>query len=327
MSRTASTAPTSWRCTCSGGTPCTFPWAPPTSRNARNARSLTQSETGARPTRCSSSPTCRPCGRSGMVNSTCLQPTPARCTSRIATATPSSCNRRGNSSSQAGDTPRARRPPNVMSPLIPAAGSRIAIRMGKWPNINGLAPVEPPSPGVKQDHAVGGPHGATPLELDGRGEGGAASRGRIDPFRGLELPRGGGERLVGHRHGSTAAFAQGAQHKAVAERSRHTQSRGDGPRLRPRGATVQPLLEGFHDGRAAARLHAVHPRQRARSVPPPPPPPEPPRRPPPPKRPPHPPHSRFPPRGGHHRIPQGPVPLFPQLKTQWLLAFHAGGFP
>src|SRR2546422_7838961 len=61
-------------------------------------------------------------------------------------------------------------------------------------NINGLAPVEPPSPGVKQDHAVGGPHGATPLELDGRGEGRAAFRGRIDPFRGLELPRGGGDR-------------------------------------------------------------------------------------------------------------------------------------
>src|SRR2546425_665012 len=109
MSRTASTAPTSWRCTCSGGTPCTWPSA---------------------------------------------------------------------------------------SPLIPAAGSRIAIRMGKLPNINRLAPVEPPGPGVEQHHAVRGPHGAAPLELDGGGEGRAPFRRRVDPLSGLELPRGGGERRV-----------------------------------------------------------------------------------------------------------------------------------
>src|SRR6266550_4588329 len=60
MSSTASTAPTSCRCTVSGATPCTRPSASPTSWNARTARSFTQSDTGARSTTRTSSPTWRP---------------------------------------------------------------------------------------------------------------------------------------------------------------------------------------------------------------------------------------------------------------------------
>ena len=57
MSSTASTAPTSCRCTFSAATPCTRPSASPINRKARTARSLTQSETGARSTSLTSSPT------------------------------------------------------------------------------------------------------------------------------------------------------------------------------------------------------------------------------------------------------------------------------
>src|SRR5205807_8703467 len=124
-----------------------------------------------------------------MPNSIWVQLMPDRWTSRTVTDTPSSCNRRGSSSSQGRGTPRARRAPKVISPLIPAAGSKIAIRMGKSPNINGLAPVQPPRAGVEQYHPLLLAHHAAALQVDGGGQGGAPLRGRVDPFDRLQLPR------------------------------------------------------------------------------------------------------------------------------------------
>src|SRR5437773_1357864 len=127
-------APPSCRCTFSGATPCTRPSASPTSWNARTARSFTQSDTGARSTTRTSSPTWRPCARSGIVNSTCLHPTPHRTAFRTVTPTPSNPNRPGSASSQFCGTPRASSAPRVISPEMPAAGSRIAMRIGlkRW---------------------------------------------------------------------------------------------------------------------------------------------------------------------------------------------------
>ena len=123
ISSTASTAPTSCKCTRSAGTPWTRPSAAPMSRKARTARSFTADVSGARSTSCTSSPTCRPCGCSGIANSTCLHPTPDRRTSRIVTVTPASPRRDGSSSSHAAGTPSDSKAPSVMSPLMPAAGS------------------------------------------------------------------------------------------------------------------------------------------------------------------------------------------------------------
>src|SRR5947199_1282703 len=212
MSRRASTAPTSCRWTCSGATPCTRPWAAPIRRKARTARSFTQSDTGAPSTRRTSSPTCRPCGCSGIPNTTWLQLTPHRLTSRIVTATPAKPRRRGSASSHDAGTPTDRSAPRVMSPEMPAAGSRIAMRMGpKWRNINGLAAVEPPGAGVEQHDALLRCDHAACFELERSGECRPTLRRGIDPLERLELLRCGDELQLQTLEGIDASPEGGAR--------------------------------------------------------------------------------------------------------------------
>ena len=58
-------------------------------------------------------------------------------------------------------------------------------------------------------------------------------------------------------------LAQRAEHQPVAQRARHAQSRGDGLGIRPGLDALRAGLERLHDGRAAARLYGIHPRQRS----------------------------------------------------------------
>src|SRR5881628_1209514 len=317
MSSTASTAPTSCRCTCSGATPCTRPSASPTSWNARTARSLTQSDTGARSTSRTSSPTWRPCGCSGIVNSTCLHPTPHRTAFRTVTPTPPSPSRPGNALSQSCGTPRARSAPRVMSPEIPAAGSKIAMRMRpkRW-NINGLSPVEPPGARVEDHHPLVGVQLPPRLELDRSGERGAALRRRVDTLERLEVAGRRGEERVSHHHPPTAALPQRAEHQAISEWGGDPQPHGDRPWVGPRGASVGPGLEGPDDRRAPRGLDAVQARRfafepaGARQFG---------------ERLPHADQSGAAPRGVHDRIGQTPAELLRELEAQGLLALDAVG--
>src|SRR5256886_3480458 len=258
MSSTASTAPTSCRCTFSGATPCTRPSASPTSWNARTARSLTQSDSGARSTSRTSSPTWRPCGRSGIVNSTCLHPTPHRTASRTVTPTPPSPNRPGSASSQSCGTPSASSAPRVMSPEMPAAGSKIAMRMClKRRNINGLGPVEPPGAGIEDYDSIVRVQLPPRLELDGSRERSPAFRRGIDALERLQVPGCRSEERVRHRHGATPALPQRSEHQTIPEGGGNPQPRGDRPWVGPRCASVRPGFEPAHDGRAPRGLHAV----------------------------------------------------------------------
>src|SRR6266566_3827742 len=258
MSSTASTAPTSCRCTFSGATPCTRPSASPTSWNARTARSFTQSDTGARSTTRTSSPTWRPCARSGIVNSTCLHPTPHRTAFRTVTPTPSNPNRPGSASSQFCGTPRASSAPRVISPEMPAAGSRIAMRIGlkRW-NINGLGPVEPPGAGIEDHYAIVRVKRPPRLELDGSRERSSAFRRGVDPLQRLQVTRRRVYVSVRDRHRSAAALAQCSKHQAIPEWGGNPQPRGNRLGVWPRRARLGPGLEPFPDGRASRGLHAV----------------------------------------------------------------------
>src|SRR6266702_6980617 len=262
MSSTASTAPTSCRWTCSGGTPCTRPSAAPIRRKARTARSFTQSDTAAPSTRRTSSPTCRPCGCSGITNSTWLHLTPHRFTSRMVPSPPVKARRRGSCSSHAAGTPTDRSAPRVMSPEMPAAGSRMAMRMGpKRRNINGLAAVEPPGAGVEEHDALLRFDHAPCLELERGGERRPTLRRRIHPLERLELLRCGDELRVRHGDRVAAALPQRREHEAVPQRARHAQPGRDGPRLGPRRAGLGARSKRLHHRRTAGGLHAVHSRQ------------------------------------------------------------------
>src|SRR5713101_4929428 len=258
MSSTASTAPTSCKCTFSGATPCTWPSASPTSRNARMARSFTQSETGARSTSRTSSPTWRPCGCSGIVNSTCLHATPPRTAFRTVTPTPASPNRPGSPSSHTCGAPRARSAPKVMSPEMPAAGSRIAMRIRlKRRNINGLGPVQPPGTSIEDHDPIVRVQHPPRLELDGSRERRPAFRSGIDALEGLEVAGRCGEERVRHRHRPTTTLPQRAEHQTIPQWGGHPEPRGDRPWVGPRSAAWRPGLEPSDDGRAPRGLHAV----------------------------------------------------------------------
>src|SRR5881396_2675386 len=179
-----------------------------------------------------------------MVNSTCLQLTPPRIASRITTPTPAKPSRPGNASSHEGGTPRERSAPRVMSPEMPAAGSRMAMRIrSKRGNINGLAPVQPPGSGVEQHHLIVPLDGATRLELQQPGEGGAAFRTGVDPLERLQVPAGGGQLHITHRYGAAAALPQRAQHEAITQRSGDAEPRRDRPRLGPGRAALRARRE------------------------------------------------------------------------------------
>src|SRR5204862_7248498 len=123
-----------------------------------------------------------------MVNSTCLQLTPPRIASRITTPTPAKPSRPGNASSHAGGTPRERSAPRVMSPEMPAAGSRMAMRMrSKRRNISGLTAVQPPGARVEEHHALFRLDRAARPELQCCGERRPALRRGIDPLERLQL--------------------------------------------------------------------------------------------------------------------------------------------
>src|SRR5216684_1668852 len=217
MSSTASTAPTSCKCTFSGATPCTWPSASPTSRNARMARSFTQSETGARSTSRTGSPSSQTCG-----------------------------------------TPRARSAPKVMSPEMPAAGSKIAMRIRlKRRNINGLGPVQPPGTSIEDHDPIVRPQHPPRLELDGSRERSSTLRSGIDALEGLQVAGRRGEKYVGDCYRPTPAFAQGAEYQAIPQGGRDSQARGDRLWVGPWRATLGPGLESTHDGRAPRGLHAV----------------------------------------------------------------------
>src|SRR5439155_12778410 len=258
MSSTASTAPTSCRCTFSGATPCTRPSASPISWNARTARCLTQSDTGACSTSRTSSPTWRPCGRSGIVNSTCLHPTPHRTAFRTVTPTPASPNRPGSATSQSCGTPRARSAPRVISPEMPAAGSKIAMRMRlKRRNINGLGPVEPPGAGIEDHHPFVRVQLPTRLELDRSRERSPAFRRGIDALERLQVAGRRDEECFRHRHRPAAPLPQRSEHQTIPKWRGNPQPRGDRPWVGPRRAGLRPGLEPPDDRRAARSLHAV----------------------------------------------------------------------
>src|SRR6266576_309443 len=258
MSTTASTAPTSLRCTLSGATPCTRPSASPISRTARAARSFTQSDRGARSTNRTSSPTVRPCGCSGIANSTWVHATPDRFTSRTVTRTSGRSRRRGSSSSHAAGAPADRSAPRVMSPEMPAAGSRMAIRMrSKRRNINGLAAVQPPGARVEEHHALLRFDRAARLELQYAGERCPALRRGVDSLERLELGGRGGELRVRHGDRLPPALSQYREHEAVPQRARHPQPRRDRLRVGPGRAAGGAGSERLYDGRAAGGLHAV----------------------------------------------------------------------
>src|SRR5207244_3773299 len=315
MSSTASTAPTSWRCTCSGATPCARPSASPISRNARTARCFTQSDRGARSTSRTSSPTCRPCGCSGTANSTWVHATLDRLTSRTVTRTSGRSRRRGSSSSHAAGAPADRSAPRVMSPEMPAAGSRMAMRMrSKRRNINGLAAVQPPGARVEEHHALLRFDRAARLELQCAGERCPALWRGVDSLEGLELGGRGGELRVRYGDRLPAALSEHREHEAVPQRARHPQPRRDRLRIRPRRTAWGAGAERLHDRRAAGGLHAVHPRKR-------------------PGHPPRPhqlaerlPHADQPgasTRGVHDCLRQGPAELLRQLEGEGLLAFDS----
>ena len=71
------------------------------------------------------------------------------------------------------------------------------------------------------------------------------------------------------RHGErgAAALAHGAQHQEIADRLRHAQAVGDGPRVLPHLGPLGALLEGADDRRAVLGLHRDHPRALAGALP------------------------------------------------------------
>src|SRR6058998_2848266 len=143
-----------------------------------------------------------------MVYSTCLQLTPPRIASRLTTPTPAKPSRPGNAASHVGGTPRERSAPRVMSPEMPAAGSRMAMRMrSKRRNINGLAAVQPPGARVEEHHALLRFDRAARLELQYAGERCPALRRGVDSLERLELGGRGGELRVRHGDRLPAALS------------------------------------------------------------------------------------------------------------------------
>src|SRR3989442_7444933 len=154
-----------------------------------------------------------------MANSTWVHPTPQRATSRMLTPTPASPRRRGNSSSHAAGTPTDRSAPRVMSPDIPAAGSRMAICMRpKRRKINGLSAVQPPGTGVEEHYALVRLDRAPGLELQRSGERGPTLRRRVDTLQGLEVPRPRGEPPVRPADRPATAFPHRPEHQPVPPR-------------------------------------------------------------------------------------------------------------
>src|SRR3989441_12171771 len=105
---------------------------------------------------------------------------------RTVTATPSTPNRPGSASSQFCGTPRASSAPRVISPEMPAAGGRVAMRLGLHRgDINGVRPVEPPGAGIAEPYAVGRVERPPRLELEAAPEGSPAVRRGVDALERL----------------------------------------------------------------------------------------------------------------------------------------------
>src|SRR5690348_11832954 len=152
---------------------------------------------------------------------------PPRSTSWIRTVTSGKPSRAGTPSSHSRGAPAAINAPRSMSPLMPAAGSRMAKRPSDIvaKNVPGLGrkqifriAVEPAGAGVEYDDAVLRRERPARPERHERRERGAALGREVDAFVAGAAGGGVGDRVVAYRDGPPATLAERLEHEPVAER-------------------------------------------------------------------------------------------------------------
>src|SRR3989304_4278193 len=200
-----------------------------------------------------------------MRKSTLVACTPHRETGRTSTPTSGNPSRRGKVSSHDGCTPASTSAPSSMSPLMPANGSRMAMRWASCITCKyrrSLA-IKPPGPGVEKHHGFVPPNLATFEVMLERSQGGPALGGGVNRLARRQLSLRRAQLVIADGDGAAVGFPHGPEHQAPTQRRRNPEPGGHGDGVWPRFGAIRPGLERADYRGAAGGLHAIQARDLA----------------------------------------------------------------
>src|SRR3990172_6079309 len=150
-----------------------------------------------------------------MRKSTLVARTPHRTTWRTSTPPLGNPSRWGSVSSHEGLTPTSNSAHSNMSPLMPANGSRMAMRAGRsiTNNYRQSLAIKPPGPGVEEHHRLLPPNLSPLNEMFERGQRRAAFRRGVDGLAHRQLPLRRAQLLVAHGHRASLGLPHGPKHQ------------------------------------------------------------------------------------------------------------------
>src|SRR3989304_2390999 len=181
-----------------------------------------------------------------MRKSTLVACTPHRETGRTSTPTSGNPSRRGKVSSHAGPVPASTSAPNNMSPLMPANGSRMAMRRASCitDKYRRSLAIKPPGPGVEKHHGFVPPNLATFEVLLERSQGGPALGGGVNRLARRQLSLRRAQLVIADGDGAAVGFPHGPEHQASTQRRRNPEPGGHGDGGWPRCRAVRPGVAG-----------------------------------------------------------------------------------